>query len=127
MAAIKIDGTARLVVDLVNHEGKIDKETRNILRKAGVRVRKRQKELVPKRTKLLMRSINMVSRGTKWRRSVQVGPRWSTKYKGQEGSTHYGIFQEFGTARMKAQPFVAPSLQGEAERLTADLNEALKF
>lgn len=125
--SLKIEGIEQLNAALTNHEGRIEKETRDILRRAGARVRRKQRATVPKRTGTLMRSITMRSRGTRWVRVVEVGPQWSRTTKGQKVNTHYGFFIEFGTSRMAAQPFVAPSLDGEAEALARDLNEALHF
>lgn len=120
---LEIIGGQKLIADIVNAEGKIDVGTRRVLTTAGQRVRRKQKRLVPKRLRHLERSIAMRSRGTRWERLVTVGPRFerSTKKHGTV-VTKYGVFQEFGTSRMAAQPFVRPSIEGEAEKITADLN-----
>lgn len=117
-----ISGIDRVVKDIVDHEGRIDKETRRVLAKSAQRVRRKQRQLVPKKERHLMRAISYRIRGTRWSRTALVGPLFARKTKDGSVPTHYGIFQEFGTSRHKATPFVRPSLDGEAERLAADLN-----
>ena len=98
---------------ITDFEGRIDKETVKILRQAAVRVRRRQKELAPKDEGDLKRSITYRIRGTRWRRTAEIGPRMAEKYP---------MYQEYGTARMSANPYVAPSLDGEVERIADALD-----
>lgn len=125
--ALRIDGVDQLAMRIVDHEGRIDKGSRKVLADAAKRVRAKQKRLVPKRTGLLASAITFRSTGTKWSRAVEIGPLIEKRNRktGNTSTTKYGLFQEYGTARMGAQPFVAPSLDGEAERLARDLHALL--
>ena len=111
--SIKISGVRQLQQAVTDFEGRIDKETIKVLRQAAVRVRKRQKELAPIDDGDLKRSITFRIRGTRWRRTAEIGPKLAEKYP---------MYQEFGTARMRANPYVAPSIEGEAEKLADGLD-----
>ena len=110
---IKVSGVRKLQQAITDFEGRIDKETIKVLRQAAVRVRKRQKELAPIDDGDLKRSITYKIRGTRWRRTAEIGPKLAEKYP---------IYQEYGTARMRANPYVQPSIAGEAERLADGLD-----
>ncbi len=110
---IEVTGVRQLQQAVTTFEGRIDKETVKILRQAAVRVRKRQKQLAPKEDGDLTRSITYRIRGTRWRRTAEIGPKMSEKYP---------LYQEVGTARMRANPYVAPSIEGEDARLADGLD-----
>ena len=126
-AGLKVDGVEQVVAAVVDHAGKIQPGVKEVLKEAGKRIKKKQQQAAPKKTGRLRRSISIRSRGTKWKRSVSVGPRWSTTSKGQAVDTKYAFFQEFGTSRMKAHPYVAPSLVGENERVARELNKLISL
>jgi len=67
--------------------------------KATQMVQKTAKEIAPKDTGYLMRSIRRETIG-KGRNAY--GRVWTT--------TEYAPYQEFGTSKMKAQPFLRPAL-----------------
>lgn len=115
---IKVKGHHELNGRLTDASGRIDKETIAILRRAAVRVRRRQKELAPKKSGDLRKWIGYEIRGTRWRRVARIGP----KYMGEM----YPVYQELGTVHMDANPYVQPSLQDEDGKLADDLNAMLK-
>ena len=110
---IKIEGVRKLQQAVTDFEGRIDKESIKVLRQAAVRVRRRQKELAPVEDGDLKRSITYRIRGTRWRRTAEIGPKLGEKYP---------MYQEFGTARMAPNPYVQPSIEGEAERIADGLD-----
>ena len=110
---IKVEGVRKLQQAITTAEGRIDKETIKALREAAKRVRSKQKQLAPTDEGDLRKSITFRIRGSRWRRSAEIGPKLSEKYP---------MFQEYGTARMRANPYVAPSLDGELDRLADDLD-----
>lgn len=127
---ITVSGADELHGRLTNASGRIDKEYRNILRKEGVVVRRRMKQVMPKKDGDMAAAVTMKSSGTKWSRTVIVGPEMSriTPEPGDNrgaAAQRYPIYQEFGTARMAAQPFVEQSLDGSLGRLAAALNAAI--
>ena len=116
-SGIRVSGVKQLEGRLTNAAGKIDRGTIVVLRRAAVRVRRRQKELAPELSGDLKKSISYQIRGTRWRRTAVVGPKLSKKY---------AIYQEVGTARMRANPYVQPSLNNEDQRIADDLNKLLR-
>ena len=125
---VEIQGETALAKALVGASGRIERESRKALSKTGTEVRRRMKAAVPKRSGSMAASITMQSRGTKWYRSVTVGPE-TRRVKPATGDNRpsprgqlYPIFVEYGTAHTPAQPYVEQSLEGAAERLTARLN-----
>lgn len=110
---IKVTGDRKLAQAITDATGKLDKETVAILRRRAVAVRRRQKELAPVDDGDLKKSTTYRIRGTRWRRVAEIGPKLSEKYP---------LYQEVGTARMEANPYVEPSVQGEAQKLADDLD-----
>ena len=124
---IEVTGVQELAGRLTNAQGRIDKETRDILRREGIKVRARMKQIMPKAEGDMARAVTMRSRGTRWSRTVVIGPEFTriTPTRGDnrgDAAQRYPIYQEYGTARMAAQPFVKESMDGSLERLTAALN-----
>ena len=124
---ITIEGLPQLEGRITNASGRIDKETRTILRREGVQVRKRMKAIMPKRGGDMAAAVTMRSYGSKWSRTVVVGPEFSriTPEPGDNrgaAAARYPIYQEYGTARMAAQPFVEASMEGSLERIVTQLN-----
>lgn len=113
---VKVDGHEQVGRWLTDAGGKIDKGSIAVLRRAAVRVRRRQKELAPKKSGDLQRSIRYRIRGSRWRRVAHIGPTMDEPYP---------LFQEIGTSRMAANPYVEPSLQGEDGRIADDLNRLI--
>ena len=111
--SIKVSGVRKLQQAITDFEGRIDKETITVLRQAAVRVRRKQKQLAPTDDGDLKRSIGYQIKGTRWRRTAEIGPKLKAPYP---------MYQEYGTARMRANPYVQPSIEGEAERLADGLD-----
>lgn len=115
--AIRVDGVKQLEGRLTAASGKIDKGTTAVLKQAAVRVRRRQKELAPRDDGDLRKSIRYRIRGTRWRRVAVIGPVMDEKYP---------LYQEVGTARMAANPYVQPSVDGEDGRIADALNALMR-
>lgn len=130
MAGITIKGATELSKRLTGAEGRIDKPLRRALSQTGTEVKAKMKSGAPRKDGDLARAITMRSRGTRWRRSVVIGPE-SSRITPEPGdhrgaaAQRYPVYQELGTARMAAQPFVEQSLDGAAERLAARLNAVI--
>lgn len=114
--SIKVEGVDRIQKRITNAAGRIDDETVKILRRAAVRVRRRQKELAPEDDGDLRRAIRYRIRGRRWRRRALVGPVMDERYP---------MFQEYGTKHMEANPYIQPSIEGEHERIAEELNRYL--
>lgn len=110
---ITVKGARELQQTLTAASGRLGKETITVLRREAVVVRRKQKELAPKKTKALARSIGYQIRGTRWRRVAIIGPKLADMY---------AFYQENGTARMPANPYVGPSLDGADGRLADGLD-----
>lgn len=110
---IFVKGARELQQALTSASGRIDKEAIAVLRREAVVVRRKQKDAAPVEDGDLKKSITYQIRGTRWRRTAEIGPKLSEKYP---------IYQEFGTARMSANPFVAPSLDGADGRIADGLD-----
>lgn len=110
---IFVKGARELQQALTAASGKLDKETITVLRKEAVVVRRKQKQLAPKDEGDLSGSISYQIRGTSWRRVAEIGPKLAEKY---------ALYQEVGTARMRAHPYVGPSLDGSDGRLADGLD-----
>ena len=110
---IKVTGVRKLQQAITNGTGRFDKETIAVLRRAAVKVRRRQKELAPTDEGDLKRSITYRIRGSRWRRVAEIGPKLSEMYP---------AYQEYGTARMEANPYVQPSMEGMADELADALD-----
>lgn len=110
---IKVTGDRKLQQSLLAASGRFDKETITVLRRVAVKVRRRQKELAPVDDGDLKKSISYRIRGSRNRRIADIGPRLGDMYP---------AYQEYGTARMAANPFVMPSLEGRADELADGLD-----
>ena len=128
---MEIIGETQLQKRLVDSAGRIDKATRRALSQTGTEVKRRMRSLVPIKDGDWRNAITMKSRGTRWSRTVIVGPETSriTPEPGDNRGARarvYPAFHEFGTARLAANPVVQKSLDGAAERLTARLNAIVR-
>lgn len=111
--SIRVTGDRRLQQSLLAASGRFDRETIGVLRRAAVKVRRRQKELAPRNEGDLRKSITYRIRGTRNRRTAEIGPKLAEKYP---------MYQEVGTAHMAANPYVQPSLDGMADELADGLD-----
>lgn len=111
--SIKVTGARKLQQAILNGTGRFDKETIAVLRRAAVKVRRRQRELAPTDEGDLKRSITYRIRGTRWRRVAEIGPKLGEMYP---------VYQEYGTARMEANPYVRPSMDGMEDELADALD-----
>lgn len=81
----------------------LDKKAEKILEAAARRIEARAKELAPVDTGTLKSSLH-VSQERPLERTIADG-------------VEYGVFQEFGTRRMGARPFLTPAVEMERKGL----------
>ena len=108
-------------------QGFADEELRGALRAGGEIIAEEARRLAPVDTGTLKNSITVMDdrdariygKVNLPAMSVYVGPVGST----DDGDVYYAKFQEFGTIRNAAQPFMRPAIASkrpEAERLIVD-------
>lgn len=86
------------------------------IKNGGEAVKKRAKQLAPRRTGALQRSIQATYSGGPGglSPSVEIGP-----------SVRHGRYVEHGTAGMKAEPFLAPAVDQLADEIAGNIAEAI--
>jgi len=82
------------------------------IRKAGIEVMVKARELAPKDT------LNLV-------RSIFEEPLFGSYRKGSKvyTVTEYAPYQEFGTVKMKAQPFMFPAISQLRDKILKDIGD----
>lgn len=103
---------ARLVSRIRQAVERITREADEAVQETASDVRDLAKTLAPVRTGRLRKSIG--KRKTR-RGAAAVGT-----------DVEYGVFQEFGTRKMSARPYLTPALEQGKEILRAKLKEKLK-
>lgn len=94
-------------------EGQVEEK---VLKKGAEHLRNKIEENAPKRTGKLKGEIVVGKiKGGK----VEIGVD-------QKGKAFYGYFQEFGTSKMKARPFVAPTLENESQKTQNIMKDVIK-
>ena len=91
----------------------LDPRAEKILEDAARNIEKHAKEKAPVDTGTLKGSIHVEKDHPPLERTIADG-------------TTYGVFQEFGTSRMGAQPFMTPAVEEERKRLGKAWEELLK-
>ncbi len=114
----KITGLESLIKKLNDLPDKLEKKViRSAVRKGAIIVRDKARGYAPKKTGTLKKSIkirnNKSARGIT---SFKIGPT-NDKKKGTD--VFYGRFQEFGTSKMPAHPFMRPAYD-ESEKEVLD-------
>jgi HK97 gp10 family phage protein len=118
VANLELEGMENLLTE-VEKLGQAGSRIENkALREAGEVVKEAVKQAAPRRTGTLRASIAVSNVKTKdGVKHVEVGP-------GKEG--WYGKFLEFGTVKMKAQPFMAPGYENSKNQAMATIERELK-
>ena len=121
MAKLELEGIENLIAEVEKLGAKGNRIENKALREAGDIVKQAIKQEVPVRTGRLKRSIEASGIRTKdGIKHVAVGP-------GKDG--YYGKFVEFGTVKMKAKPFMAPSYEkskaAAMEKIAEELRKGL--
>ena len=103
---------AKLAHDLARESTHVGVRVGVAIRKGAERVRVTAMGLAPSDTGALRSSIEVVRSDTS---SAQIG----TKIR-------YSTFQEYGTAKMRASPFMGPALDAETPAFYADLERIVR-
>lgn len=109
--------------------------SKNILKRAGIgamkRIETRAKELAPKQEGALADSIATkqvkAKRSSRTRFEAQSGVTIATgpTSRKPDGPGGNASWQEFGTVKMAANPFMRPAVDGEAEAVIGDVRTEL--
>lgn len=94
-------------------EGEVEKKA---LKEGAEHLRNKIEENTPRRTGRLASEIVI---GEIKDGNIEVGVN-------QQGKAFYGHFQEFGTSRQKAQPFMAPTLENESQTTQNKMANVIK-
>lgn len=107
----------KLVADLGDAGPRVGRRVAEAVRDASRRVRAAARRNAPRRTGALAESIDVdfFGQGNSRNMVAVVGP-----------SLHYGLFQEYGTAKMAPHPFMGPAFVAELPRLQADIEKAVE-
>lgn len=118
MANLELEGIENLIAEVEKLGAKGAKIENKALREAGEVVREAIKQEAPRKTGTLKKSIE-VSR---------VKNKDGTKYVevGANKDVFYSRFVEFGTVKMKAQPFMAPGYEKSKEKAMEEIEKNLK-
>ncbi len=118
MANLELQGIERLLseVEKLGQQGaKIENQA---LREAGEVVRQAIEQEAPQKTGTLKKSISVSGvKGRDGGKHVEVGP-------GKEG--FYGKFLEFGTVKMRANPFMSRGYETSKDEALAAIERELK-
>lgn len=118
MADLKLEGIEDLIAEVEKLGAKGSRIENQALREAGEIVRQAIKQEAPQRTGTLKKSIETSGIKTKdGVKHVEVGPD-------KEG--WYGKFVEFGTVKMKANPFMARGYENSKDRAVDKIAEELR-
>ena len=118
MADLKLEGIEDLITEVEKLGAKGNRIENKALREAGAIVKEAIKQEAPHRTGTLQKSVTASRVKTKdGVKHVEVGP-------GKEG--WYGKFVEFGTVRMKANPFMARAFHNSKENAVEKIAEELR-
>jgi HK97 gp10 family phage protein len=118
VADLKLEGIEDLIAEVEKLGAKGSRIENQALREAGEIVRQAIKQEAPQRTGTLKKSIETSGVKTKdGVKHVEVGPD-------KEG--WYGKFVEFGTVKMKANPFMARGYENSKDRAVDKIAEELR-
>ncbi|MGF7186646.1 HK97 gp10 family phage protein [Desulfitispora alkaliphila] len=118
MTNIEVEGIEQVLTEIQKLEGKGKKIENRALKEAGKVVEEAIKSETPERTGTLKKSISTSGVKTKdGFKHVKIGPD-------KEG--WYGIFVEFGTVNMRANPFVGRGYEKSKNQAMAKISEELR-
>jgi HK97 gp10 family phage protein len=118
VANLELEGVENLITEVEKLGAKGSRIENKALREAGEVVKEAIKQEAPERTGTLKKSIETSKVKTKdGIKHVEVGP-------GKDG--WYGKFVEFGTVKMKAQPFMAPGYEKSKDKAMEKIAEELR-
>jgi HK97 gp10 family phage protein len=110
--SIEVVGLQKALDNLEKFGEEFEAELEQALSDAAFAIEGKAKEFCPVDTGRLRNSIHAVKDG-------------HLEYHIQDG-TNYGVFQEFGTSKMPAQPFLMPAVDIVIPQLEAKIDAAIK-
>lgn len=105
----------QLAKDLRGAGNGISGDVLKATRDTGDRIQKRAKKAAPYETGELRRSIKVTRARSRKVISVEI-----------TAESDHAVFQEYGTTRNPARPFMRPALHAEIPAFMEDLNEVLR-
>ncbi len=118
MTDLKLEGIEDLITEVEKLGAKGSRIENKALREAGEIVKEAIKQEAPHKTGTLKKSIEASGVKTKdGMKHVEVGP-------GKEG--WYGRFVEFGTVKMRANPFMARGYENSKDKVVDKIAEELR-
>lgn len=121
---IRVDGLDALIEKFKEMPEEKIKKLFTALKVSSLKIQEDAQAIVPVDTGRLKLSIQ--SRAE--RKGDVVGAQvWSNASESESGkSVDYAAFVEFGTSKMKAQPYMRPALDKNKDRLMSELERVLK-
>ncbi len=104
---IKIEGTQELLRNLNKWEDKISDDTGDIIQVGAFEITKEARRAAPKDTGLLKARIKKKKLG-----------KFSAEVLAE---THYASYVEFGTVKMRAQPYMRPAVEMVAPKIVKEI------
>ena len=116
MATIDASEVRELAVALAAEAKRVGREAATAIRSRATDLQRRAETLAPRRTGDLARSITVEHKGmgNSASMSASIGP-----------TARHGRFQEFGTAKMRPQPFMGPALDEVGPKLADDIDRIM--
>lgn len=106
--SIEFEGVDRLLKQIQQQPTKVKQEAKRVVDNAALRVEKKAVQLAPADTGYLKQHIVSSSDGPLSAKVV--------------AEAEYSVYQEFGTRKMSAQPFMTPAVKQESPILYQKLN-----
>ena len=104
----------KLARDLHSAAGRVGRDMANVIRKGAADIQRDAKILAPVDTGNLRNSISttITGDGRTNRMSAEIGP-----------TANYGIYLEFGTSKMRAQPYLFPATDRHEPAILAAMEQ----
>ncbi|MFA5558123.1 MAG: HK97-gp10 family putative phage morphogenesis protein [Methanofastidiosum sp.] len=122
---IKIEGADKIIAELAKKDNKFIKLLEEGLTESANLVRDRAKGNAPFRTgKLKEAIVSGKPEITENKIGISVGISTSVKPFSKDG--YYARFQEVGTSKMRAHPYLRPALDGSKNDINSIMSKKLK-
>ena len=122
--SVRIEGADALAAAFEDLERRVARETmRKALEEAAEVVRAEASRLAPRRTGRLAENIVTAWEGGRAQAAL-IGPRAGKR--SDPKSAFYGLFQELGTSRHPAQPFLRPAFEAKREEAVERAADVLR-
>jgi HK97 gp10 family phage protein len=113
--SVRVSGIPQLLRNIGRVQKNLADEVQRIVERAGINVQRMAKQNCPVDTGRLRSSIRIYHKDSGAQRQVRVGT-----------DVYYAPYQEFGTSRMRAQPFLFPAWASERPRFLQAVRAVVK-